>query len=220
MVWEKVVLDEAERGYQEEIIQIGAYENVLVYIADDPVEEYSSPYSWYQDIVIAGAMFAGPMLFGDFFGQALVVLPGHETLAVLGEHFHGAAAFALHGIITLPFWLAVAGVATAWFLYMYRPDLPDLVRARSGVIYNVLIRKYGFDDFNDWFFAGGARGMGQALWRMGDEILIDGLMVNGSARLIGWVSSIVRHVQSGYLFHYAFAMIIGLLVLMGLFVTR
>jgi len=170
--------------------------------------------------VIAGAIFAGPMLFGDYFGSSIEVLPRHETLAPLADHFHGALSFALHGVVTLPFWLAIGGVATAWFLYVYRPDVPALIRERLALPYAILERKYGFDDFNDWFFAGGARGMGKALWRVGDVTLIDGLMVNGSARLVGWISGIVRHVQSGYLFHYAFAMIIGLLVLIGVFVTR
>jgi NADH-quinone oxidoreductase subunit L len=170
--------------------------------------------------LVAGAIFAGPMLFGDYFGKAIMVLPGHDTLSDLASHFHGAAAFAVHGVLTVPFWLAMAGVGTAWFLYSYRPDLPAVIRQRTGLLYDLLVRKYGFDEFNDWFFAGGARGIGRALWRVGDEILIDGLMVNGSARLVGWVSGVARHVQSGYLFHYAFAMIIGLLVLIGLFVTR
>ena len=170
--------------------------------------------------VIAGAVFAGPMLFGDYFGSSIAVLPGHDTLAPLAEHFHGALSFALHGVVTLPFWLAVAGVATAWFLYIYRPDVPALIQERFSLLHALLVRKYGFDDFNEWFFAGGARGMGRMLWRVGDVALIDGLLVNGSARLVGWVSGIVRHVQSGYLFHYAFAMIIGLLVLIGVFVTR
>ena len=170
--------------------------------------------------VIAGAVFAGPMLFGDYFGSSIAVLPGHDTLAPLAEHFHGALSFALHGVVTLPFWLAVSGVATAWFLYVYRPDVPALIQERFSLLHALLVRKYGFDDFNEWFFAGGARGMGRMLWRVGDVALIDGLLVNGSARLVGWVSGIVRHVQSGYLFHYAFAMIIGLLVLIGVFVTR
>ena len=170
--------------------------------------------------VIIGAIFAGPMLFGDYFGESIQVLARHDTLAELGESFHGALAFALHGVITLPFWLAMAGVATAWFLYMYRPDLPGVIRERLALAYAVLERKYGFDDFNEWFFAGGARGMGKALWRVGDVTLIDGLMVNGSARVVGWIAGVVRHVQTGYLFTYAFAMIIGLLVLIFLFVTR
>jgi len=170
--------------------------------------------------VIAGGIFAAPMLFGDYFGSSIVVLEEHRTLAALAEHFHGALSFAVHGLVTLPFWLAVAGVATAWYLYVYRPDLPAVIRARARLLHEVLARKYGFDEFNEWFFAGGARGVGRTLWRVGDEILIDGLMVNGSARLVGWVSGVVRHVQSGYLFHYAFAMIIGLLLLIALFVTR
>jgi NADH-quinone oxidoreductase subunit L len=170
--------------------------------------------------VLAGAFFAGPMLFGDYFGASIEVLAEHDTLAPLSGHFHGALQFALHGVLTVPFWLAVAGVATAWFLYVFRPDLPGRVRERLGLLYCVLVRKYGFDDFNDWFFAGGARGLGRILWRVGDVFVIDGLVVNGTARVVGWFSGIIRHVQSGYLFHYAFAMIIGLLVLIGVFVTR
>lgn len=170
--------------------------------------------------VIIGAIFAAPMLFGDYFGDSITVHPEHETLSVLAGHFHGAASFALHGVLTLPFWLAMAGVGCAWFLYIVRPDLPALIRNRMPVVYSILERKYGFDEFNQWFFAGGARGLGSALWRVGDTMLIDGLMVNGSAKLVGWISGIVRHVQSGLLFHYAFAMIIGLMVLIGVFVTR
>jgi NADH-quinone oxidoreductase subunit L len=170
--------------------------------------------------VVIGAMFADSMLFGGHFGDSIRVGPGHATLAPLAEHFHGAVSFALHGIVTLPFWLAMAGVATAWYLYIYRPDLPARIRDRVHVLYDVLDRKYGFDEFNEWFFAGGARGMGRVLWRVGDMTLIDGLMVNGTAKMVGWISGVVRHVQSGYLFHYAFAMIIGLLVLIGTFVTR
>jgi NADH-quinone oxidoreductase subunit L len=170
--------------------------------------------------VIIGAMFAGAMLFGDYFGQSITIHPDHNTLRELGDHFHGAVSFALHGVQTLPFWLAMAGVGCAWFLYILRPDVPALIRERMPGVYSLLERKYGFDEFNQWFFAGGIRGIGNALWRVGDAGLIDGLMVNGSAKLVGWVSGVVRHVQSGLLFHYAFAMIIGLMVLIGVFVTR
>jgi NADH-quinone oxidoreductase subunit L len=170
--------------------------------------------------VIVGAIFAGPMLLGDHFGDTIHVLPEHNTLQAFAAHWHGALSFALHGFLSLPFLLAFAGVATAWYLYIVRPDLPAVIRERFSFVHSILDRKYGFDEFNQWFFAGGARGVGSALWRFGDAAIIDGLMVNGSAKLVGWVSGIVRHIQSGLLFHYAFAMIIGLTVLIFVFVTR
>lgn len=168
--------------------------------------------------VLAGAVFVGSMLFGDYFGDAIVVFAGHDVLGELGAHYHGVLGMILHGLLQPPFWLAAAGVGTAWYCYMKRPDIPRRVADSLSLIYRILLDKYGFDRFNDWFFAGGARGAGKALWRGGDVALIDGLIVNGSARAIGWWAGIVRHVQSGYLYHYAFAMILGLLLLLGLFV--
>ncbi len=169
--------------------------------------------------VIIGWFYVGPMLFGDHFGESIFVLPENDVLAELGKSYHGVIGFTLHGFMAWPFLLAMAGVATAWFLYMARPEIPAQIAKRFSLAYEILVRKYGFDEFNEIFFAGGARGIGGLLWRIGDATLIDGIMVNGTARLIGWFSSVIRHVQSGYLFHYAFAMIIGLLVLIGVFVT-
>ncbi len=169
--------------------------------------------------VVIGWFYVGPMLFGDHFGESIFVLPENDVLAELGQNYHGVAAFTLHGFMAWPFWLAMAGVATAWFLYMARPEIPGQIAKRFSLAYEILVRKYGFDEFNEIFFAAGARGIGGLLWRIGDATLIDGIMVNGTAKLIGWCSSIIRHVQSGYLFHYAFAMIIGLLILIGVFVT-
>jgi NADH-quinone oxidoreductase subunit L len=120
----------------------------------------------------------------------------------------------LHAFTTVPFWLSIAGVATAWFFYIKRPDLAGVARKKFGVLVTILDRKYGFDDFNDWFFAGGVRRLGNALWKWGDQRLIDGLIVNGSARLIGWGAGIVRRVQTGYVYHYAFTMIIGVFLLL------
>ena len=102
----------------------------------------------------------------------------------------------------------------AWYFV----SLPARISARFRLIYDLLVRKYGFDEFYERFVAAGTRGIGTLLWRVGDETLIDGLAVNGTARAVGWISAIVRHVQSGFLYHYAFAMIIGLLVLLGMFV--
>jgi len=167
---------------------------------------------------VVGVVLVGPMLFGGYFGDSIVVSEGHNVLAEMGEHYTGVLGFIGHGLLGIPFWLALAGVGTAWFLYLQRPDLPAVIQQRLRLIHTILVHKYGFDEFNQFFFADGARGIGSLLWRIGDVNLIDGLMVNGSARAVGWFSGVVRHVQSGYLYHYAFAMIIGLLALLGWFV--
>jgi NADH-quinone oxidoreductase subunit L len=167
--------------------------------------------------VVVGAMYVGPVLFGDYFRGAIQVLPAHDVLGEMGAHYTGVLGFVAHGLAGLPVWLALGGLVTAWFLYLRRPDLPEAFRARLSWLYTVLERKYGFDDFNQVVFAGGARGLGGLLWRVGDVQLIDGLLVNGSARVVGWFSGVVRHLQSGYLYHYAFAIIIGLFVLLGWF---
>jgi NADH-quinone oxidoreductase subunit L len=170
--------------------------------------------------LVAGALAIGPMLFGDYFGGSIVVAEPHDVLGRMAAHWHGAWAFTLHGLAHPPFWLALAGVAVAWYCYLHAPLVPARLAATAALAYRILLDKYGFDRFNDWFFAGGARGTGQVLWRAGDVALIDGLLVNGSARAVGWWAGIVRQVQSGYLYHYAFAMIVGLLVLLAVFVHR
>ena len=128
------------------------------------------------------------------------------------------------GAVELEFWqilrLVAVVIGLAWLLYLREPHLPDKIRDRIKPLYNLLVRKYGFDEFNQKVFAGGARYLGGFLWRVGDERIIDGLAVNGTARAIGWLSSVVRHVQSGYIYHYAFAMIIGLFLLMTFFLHR
>ncbi|MFP4610295.1 MAG: NADH-quinone oxidoreductase subunit L [Thiohalophilus sp.] len=168
--------------------------------------------------VIIGAIFMGDMIAGDFFREAIFVLPEHDALGEWAAGFHGWWAMALHAFVTWPFWLAAAGVFTAWFLYMKRPEIPGLIQARFQWLYTLLDNKYYADRFNEIVFAGGGRQLGQKLWRIGDVKLIDGLAVNGSAALVGWFAGRIRHIQTGYLFHYAFAMIIGVVVLLGLFV--
>jgi len=168
--------------------------------------------------VLIGALTVGPMLFGGYFGSSIQVAEAHDVLARMRENYHGPFGLVLHGFTSLPFVLAVLGFVTAWVCYLWRPAIPGRLANRFRLIYDLLVRKYGFDDFNDRVFAGGARGTGWALWQLGDVRLIDGLMVNGSARFVGWFSGVVRQVQSGYLYHYAFAMIIGLLCLLGYFV--
>ncbi|MFP3874167.1 MAG: NADH-quinone oxidoreductase subunit L [Thiohalophilus sp.] len=168
--------------------------------------------------VIIGAIFMGDMIAGDFFREAIFVLSEHDALGEWAAGFHGWWAMALHAFVTWPFWLAAAGVFTAWFLYMKRPEIPGLIQARFQWLYTLLDNKYYADRFNEIVFAGGGRQLGQKLWRIGDVKLIDGLAVNGSAALVGWFAGRIRHIQTGYLFHYAFAMIIGVVVLLGLFV--
>jgi NADH-quinone oxidoreductase subunit L len=170
--------------------------------------------------VLAGAIFVDQMAFGGFFGSAIYVDEAHRISAEVAHHFDSWWGLILHSFADLPVYFAAAGVLLAWFLYMKRPDIPDLIQNRFALIHKILVNKYGFDRFNEIFFAGGSRFLGGLFWRVGDEKLIDGLLVNGSARSIGWFSSIVRHVQSGYLYHYAFVMIIGLLLLLTWVVFR
>ncbi len=168
--------------------------------------------------VIIGYLTVGDMLFGDFFKGVIHVLPQHDVLGKLGEGFHGPGAFVLHGMMGLPFYLAMAGLATAFYVYMVNPGIADWVKARFAPVYTVLDRKYGFDEFNQVVFAGGSRLLGRLLWQGGDRAVIDGVLVDGSARSVGWVAGVVRHLQSGYLYHYAIAMILGLIALLAWFV--
>lgn len=188
-------------------------------------EPHESPWVvWLPLVLLAipsvgiGYFTVGAVLDGSAFGEAIHVSREHPALAELAAHFHGAGAMALHALSTLPFWLAVAGVASAWFLYQVRTDLPDWFAGRFRLVYRILENKYGFDQFNDWFFAGGARRLGTWLWKGGDVTVIDGWLVNGTARLVGRLAGVIRHFQSGYIYHYAFAMLIGVFVLITWFV--
>ncbi len=151
----------------------------------------------------------GTVLYGGYFGPAIYISPEHEGLAEMAREYHGVLTMMLHGLTSLPFWLALAGAATAFYLYIVNPALPGVLRQKLSFIVNILMEKYGFDRFNDWFFAGGARALGGGLWKIGDVAIIDGLMVNGTARVVGWIGGLVRLFQSGYIYHYAFTMIIG-----------
>ncbi|HEC60313.1 hypothetical protein LCGC14_0847520 [marine sediment metagenome] len=168
--------------------------------------------------VISGYLI-GSMAFGDFFGNAIVVHTNHDVLAEHAENFHGVVNFMVHGMTALPFWLAMTGVATAYYLYIMRPDIPAKLQQRFNWLYRILDNKYGFDSFNQTVFSGGARALGNLLSQVGDRFLIDGLIVNGAAKTVGFTSKVVRHVQSGYLYHYAFAMIVGLYLLLVFFVA-
>jgi NADH-quinone oxidoreductase subunit L len=158
-----------------------------------------------------------PMLYGGYFDGAIVVnLQAHPVMQEMQHEFHGAWAMAVHGLTTLPFWLAVAGVFTAWFFYLKQPAIPEFIKQKSGFIYTLLENKYYFDRFNDWFFAAGARNTSRLLWKFGDVKLIDGFFVNGTANLVGKFAGVLRRIQTGYIYHYAFAMIIGVFVLLTL----
>jgi NADH-quinone oxidoreductase subunit L len=168
--------------------------------------------------VLIGAVAIGPMLFGDYFKGVITVAERHPAMAELATHFHGWAGMATHALSTLPFWLAVAGVAFAWYCYMVNPALPAAIRNATGGINRLLENKYYMDRINEVVFAGGARLLGTGLWKAGDQALIDGLAVNGSARVTGWIASLVRIAQSGLIYHYAVVMIAGVAVLLWWFV--
>jgi NADH-quinone oxidoreductase subunit L len=151
-----------------------------------------------------------PMLFGDFFEGAIYVAPANNVLEHLAEEFHGPGAFVLTALTALPVWLAGLGVLVAYTCFLWRPALADAAEARLKWLYTILVEKYGFDWFMEHVIMAGARRIGSGLWRFGDQAVIDEGLVNGSARTVGWLGSVMRYAQSGYLYHYAFAMILGL----------
>jgi NADH-quinone oxidoreductase subunit L len=168
---------------------------------------------------VCAGWVVGPVLFGNYFGGSIAVAPAHDVLGKMAEEFHGVATMTLHAFGALPFWLAVAGIVSAWYLYLVRPELTDAIQRRCQWLYTMLDRKYWFDELYGFVFAGGARALGNGLWRGGDVAVIDGFFINGSARLVGWAAAVIRHVQSGYIYHYAFAMIIGLLLLLSVWLA-
>jgi NADH-quinone oxidoreductase subunit L len=163
--------------------------------------------------VAIGFITIGPMLFGGYFGSSIVVADAHNVLAKIGEHFTGPVGFLIHGLMAPAFWLAMAGLGAAWFIYMKKPQIAEVASQRLSLIYKMLCNAYGFDRFNEKVFAGGSRLLGRGLWQVGDVKLIDGLMVNGTAKAVGWFSGVIRHAQTGYLYTYAFAMILGVAAL-------
>ena len=165
--------------------------------------------------VIAGWVI-GPILFGSFLTGPIQVQDQHDVVAQMGEAYAGIFGMMLHALTTLPFWFSVAGIFTAWFLYRVRTDLPEKIRRLSGPIYTLLDRKYFIDELYSWMFARGSRGLSTILWKYGDVKLIDGFFVNGAARMVAWFATIVRRFQTGYIYHYAFSMIMGVFLLMSL----
>jgi len=165
---------------------------------------------------IAAGWFIGPIVFGDYFNNVIYVLPQHDAIDKLGAEFTGIGGMMMHALSTAPFWLSVAGIFTAWYLYSARTDIPGKIKARCGPLYNLLEHKYYIDEFYSWLFAGGTRSLGTMLWKYGDIKVIDGFFVNGAARVVALTSTIVRRYQTGYIYHYAFAMIVGVFVILTL----
>jgi NADH-quinone oxidoreductase subunit L len=169
--------------------------------------------------VILGWMTIDPMLFGDFFKGAIFVdAERHPAMEELAKGFPGPMAMALHALTSLPFILALSGVVVAYYMYMVNPAVPAAIKRACQPIYTLLENKYYLDWFNENVLARGARLLGSLLWKVGDRVIIDGAVVNGSWKIVGWVSGLVRWVQTGFIYHYAFAMIAGVFVLMTYFV--
>ncbi|MCL2655806.1 MAG: NADH-quinone oxidoreductase subunit L [Betaproteobacteria bacterium] len=192
-----------------------------------PLEPHESPWVvWLPLVLLAipsvviGYMTIDPMLFKGWFGESVVIAEHNNVLGEMAHEFHSAAAMALHGFTSLPFFLAIAGIVVAWFFYLVKPEIPAAIRKAFGPLYTLLDNKYYFDRFNEIVFAGGARLLGRGLWKGGDQAVIDGVLVNGSARLIGGIAKLTRLIQTGHIYQYAFSIIIGVVILLWFWVRR
>ena len=165
---------------------------------------------------VGAGWFIGPIVFGDYFNNVIHILPEHDAIEKLGAEFTGVGGMMIHALSTAPFWLSIAGIFTAWYLYTVRTDLPAKIKSIFAPLYTVLDKKYYIDELYSWLFAGGTRKLGTMLWRFGDIKLIDGLIVNGTARFVGWFSTLVKRFQTGYIYHYAFTMIVGIFAILTL----
>jgi NADH-quinone oxidoreductase subunit L len=161
--------------------------------------------------VVIGFVTIGPMLYGDFFKDVIFVGESHHAMKELAEEFHGAWAMGVHAFTSLPFVLALAGVVSSYYCYLVNPKVPAWFYNKFHGIYTILDNKYFMDKFNETVFGKGTVLLGRGLWNAGDRTLIDGLIVNGSARLVGWFAGVIRYFQTGYIYHYAFVMILGVL---------
>ncbi|HEY5774812.1 MAG TPA: NADH-quinone oxidoreductase subunit L [Xanthomonadales bacterium] len=169
--------------------------------------------------IVIGWMTIEPVLFGGWLDDSIFVLEKNNVLAELGEHFHGATAMAMHAVYTLPFWLMISGFVIATVIYMFRPTIADAVEKRFPFLYRLLDHKYYFDEFYQKVFAQGSVKLGRNLWNKADAGFIDNGIVNGSARVVEWIAARVRRWQTGFLYDYAFAMIIGLIGILAVWVT-
>jgi len=194
-----------------------------------PIEPHESPLVVTGPLIalaipslLIGYLTVGPVLFGGYFGDAIRVLEPNDVVGELGKEFQSPAQMAFHGFGFAPptFWLAAAGVFFAWLFFLKKPEWADAWAKALAPIRNLLLNKYYFDWFNEKILSTLARGLGFTLWKAGDQVLIDGALVNGSAATVGWIGSIVRRVQNGYLYAYAFWMVIGLAVMLGWFLVR
>lgn len=169
--------------------------------------------------VVVGYLTITPVLFDGWLDDAITVLPQNDVLAKVAEHYHGATAMATHALSTVVFWLMVAGFIISTIVYLFRPSIAAALRKNFSFLYTLLDNKFYFDDFNRKFISGGGIKLGQGLWKKADAGFIDNGIVNGSTRVIGWVAARVRQWQTGFLYDYAFVMIIGLIGLLAVWVT-
>ena len=165
--------------------------------------------------LLIGYFTIGPELFGGYFGSSIRVLNANDVVAEVGRDFHGAASFAEHSVLHLPLWLAILGVLSAWHFVLRRPEQATAIQERFGWLHRLLVNKYYFDWFNENVLARASRALSLALWRGGDQAVIDGVIVDGSAGAVGWIAGRVRLIQSGFLYSYAFWMIVGLVLILG-----
>ena len=161
--------------------------------------------------VVAGAWLCDALLFGGYFKDTIVVLAQHPAMATIAKTWHGWVAYGLHAFVTVPFWLMIAGAVVAWYCYLINPKVPAVIQSKLKFINCILENKYFFDWFYEQVIARGSRVLGQGLWQRADRGLIDGLLVNGSAKVVGAIAAVTRRLQTGFIYHYAFAMIIGLM---------
>ena len=169
--------------------------------------------------IFIGWVTIEPLLFGDFLKEAIIVNPQNDVVKEIGEyHFHGAASFALHGLMQMPFFLALAGFALASWIYLKKISVAEKAKKTFAPIYNLLQNKYGFDDFNQKYLADGLVKLGNILWKWSDSKFIDGIVVNGSAKLVNKLSKSIRGIQTGYIYHYALVMAIAVVLFIGIHV--
>ena len=170
--------------------------------------------------LLIGFFTIQPVLFGNYFGSAIQVAEHNDVVAEIGHHFEGPVAFALHGPLGAPFWLALSGVVCAWLFFLRNPSWAAAVQSRLAGLHTLLVNKYYFDWFNENVLARASRGLGNVLWKAGDQAVIDGTLVNGSAAAVNWFAGVARRIQTGYLYSYALWMVVGLAVLLGWFLLQ